>query len=196
MLPDYTKAKTSIISIFKLLDRVPTINNWESDEGLKLNPNEFSSNISVDSVEFSYPTRPDAKILRGLSLTIQQGQSVAFVGSSGCGKSTMTQLIERFYDLNAGSVSIDGRPIQQYNLHWLRSQIGIVSQEPILFDLSIAENIAYGDNTRVVPMEEIIQAAKQANIYDFISKLPNVRLLFNFYLLVVLIMQMSLLSLS
>lgn len=178
LLPDYTKAKTSIISIFKLLDRVPTINNWESDEGLRLEPSEFRSNISVDSVEFSYPTRPDAKILRGLSLAIQQGQSVAFVGSSGCGKSTMTQLIERFYDPNAGGVSIDGRPIQQYNLHWLRSQIGIVSQEPILFDLSIAENIAYGDNTRVVPMEEIIQAAKQANIYDFISKLPNVRPLF------------------
>ena len=97
-------------------------------------------------------------------------------------------------------MSIDGRPIQQYNLHWLRSQIGIVSQEPILFDLSIAENIAYGDNTRVVPMEEIIQASKLANIYDFISKLPNVRplllILKHSNLLVVLIMQMSLFDLS
>lgn len=112
--------------------------------------------------------------MRGLSLAIQQGQSVAFVGSSGCGKSTLTQLIERFYDADAGDVLIDGRPIQDFNLHWLRSQIGIVSQEPILFDMSIAENIAYGDNSRVVSMDEIIQAARQANIYDFISKLPKV----------------------
>lgn len=177
LLPDYAKAKASIVSIFKLMDRVPKINNWESNEGIVLQPSEFRSNISVDSVEFAYPSRPDGKILRGLSLDIQQGQSVAFVGSSGCGKSTLTQLIERFYDPDKGGVSIDGRPIQSYNLHWLRSQIGIVSQEPILFDMSIAENIAYGDNSRVVPMDEIIQAAKQANIYDFISKLPKVKYL-------------------
>lgn len=162
------------MSIFKLLDRVPKINNWESDGGIRFSPNEFSSNININSLEFSYPTRPEARILCGLNLAIQQGQRVAFVGSSGCGKSTITQLIERFYDADAGQILIQNKNIEEYNLHWLRSQIGIVSQEPILFDMSIAENIAYGDNSRVVSMDEIIQAAKQANIYDFISKLPKV----------------------
>lgn len=175
LLPDYSKAKMAIVSIFGLLDQVPSINNWESTEGVRVDTaSSFHSDITVDSVEFTYPSRPDAKILRGLNLSIREGQSVALVGSSGCGKSTITQLIERFYDPEAGGIRIDNRDVRQYNLHWLRSQIGIVSQEPILFDLSIAENIAYGDNSRQVSMDEIIDAAKKANIYDFISKLPNV----------------------
>jgi ABC-type multidrug transport system fused ATPase/permease subunit len=156
------------------LERVPKINNWESNDGIKMNPNEFTSNIFVDSVEFTYPSRPEAKILKGLNLDIIQGQSVALVGSSGCGKSTITQLLERFYDSDFGQIRVNNRNIQDYNLHWLRSQIGIVSQEPILFDMSIAENIAYGDNSRQVPMDEIIEASRKANIYDFISKLPMV----------------------
>jgi ATP-binding cassette subfamily B (MDR/TAP) protein 1 len=177
-LPDYAKAKAACVSIFELFERVPKINNWESNDGVKmLNTNadvEFESNIDVESVEFTYPSRPEAKILKGLTLRIEQGQSVAFVGSSGCGKSTITQLIERFYDADFGQIRINNRNIKEFNLHWLRSQIGIVSQEPILFDMSIAENIAYGDTSRQVPMDEIIEASKKANIYDFISKLPNV----------------------
>ena len=145
-----------------------------------MNPNEFTSNIFVDSVEFTYPSRPEAKILKGLNLDIIQGQSVALVGSSGCGKSTITQLLERFYDSDFGQIRVNNRNIQDYNLHWLRSQIGIVSQEPILFDMSIAENIAYGDNSREVPMDEIIEATRKANIYDFISKLPKVFLIYIF----------------
>jgi ABC-type multidrug transport system fused ATPase/permease subunit len=162
------------------LERVPKINNWESNDGIKMNPNEFTSNIFVDSVEFTYPSRPEAKILKGLNLDIIQGQSVALVGSSGCGKSTITQLLERFYDSDFGQIRVNNRNIQDYNLHWLRSQIGIVSQEPILFDMSIAENIAYGDNSRQVPMDEIIEATRKANIYDFISKLPKVFLVYIF----------------
>ena len=162
------------MSIFELLDLVPKINNWESSEGLRVDPSSLRSDINLSDIEFTYPARPDMKILKGVSLNIQQGQSIAFVGSSGCGKSTITQLLERFYDPDKGQIRLDGRDLRDYNLHWLRSQIGIVSQEPILFDLSIAENIAYGDTSRVVPMEEIIEASKKANIYDFISKLPKV----------------------
>lgn len=91
------------------------------------------------------------------------------------GKSTITQLIERFYDPDAGEITFCDRKLNELNLFWLRSQMGIVSQEPILFDMSIRENIAYGDNSREVSMEEIISAAKLANIDDFIQKLPQVR---------------------
>ena len=171
LMPDFAKARAAAASIFTLIDRKPAINNWESDEGAKLASESFRSNIELKSVEFTYPSRPNAKILNQLSLDIKQGQRVAFVGSSGCGKSTITQLLERFYDADQGSVELDGHNIRELNLHWLRNQIGIVSQEPILFDMSIAENIAYGDNSRTnIPLEEIMEAAKKANIHDFITK--------------------------
>uniref|UniRef100_A0A8C6T003 ABC transporter domain-containing protein n=1 Tax=Neogobius melanostomus TaxID=47308 RepID=A0A8C6T003_9GOBI len=126
---------------------------------------EFEGNVRFDGVQFNYPTRPDQPILRGLDLKVGKGETLALVGSSGCGKSTTVQLLERFYDANEGSVHL--------NIHWLRSQIGIVSQEPVLFDCSLAENIAYGDNSRTVTMEEIIEAAMMANIHEFIEKLPQ-----------------------
>lgn len=84
------------------------------------------------------------------------------------------QLLERFYDPDSGQITLNGRRLESINLHWLRSQIGIVSQEPVLFDASIAENIAYGDNSREVSILEIMEAAKQANIADFIASLPEV----------------------
>lgn len=175
MLPDYTRAKLSFASILALLDRKPKINNWESDEGLQpTDSHGFEWRIDFDSVEFSYPTRRNAPVLRGLSLSVENGKCVAFVGSSGCGKSTATQLVERFYEPDSGELSLNRVDVRRYNLHWLRSQIGLVSQEPVLFGLTIAENIAYGDNNRQVPMHEIIEAAKMANIYDFIAKLPHV----------------------
>lgn len=175
MMPDYAKAKSSAVSIFKILERPNKINNWEGEDGVKLS-DTFNSNIDLDSIEFSYPSRPNAKILNKLSLKIKTGQRVAFVGSSGCGKSTITQLLERYYDPTSGQITLDGRNLKDLNLHWLRSQIGIVSQEPILFDMSIKDNIAYGDNSRTnIPMSEIIEAAKKANIHDFITKkLPKV----------------------
>nr|QUF59434.1 ATP-binding cassette transporter Abcb1-1 [Brachionus angularis] len=173
LMPDYAKAKAAINSMFALFERVPKINNWESNDGIKLNGSELNTNINVESIEFTYPSRPDAKILKGLSLQIKEGQRVAFVGSSGCGKSTLTQLLERFYDPDNGQIILSNKNLKDFNLHWLRSQIGIVSQEPILFDMSIFENIAYGDNSRQVTLEEVIQAAKNANIHDFISKLPK-----------------------
>lgn len=113
-------------------------------------------------------------MLRGLTVNVEPGQTLALVGSSGCGKSTAISLIERFYDVDDGSVSISGRDLRQYNLAWLRKQLGIVSQEPVLFDRSIADNIRYGANDRDVSMDEIKDAAKKSNIHNFISSLPNV----------------------
>lgn len=112
--------------------------------------------------------------MRGLSLDIKKGHTVALVGPSGCGKSTCIQLMLRYYDACAGSVKLDGTATTEYPVSRLRSQLGLVSQEPTLFDRTIAENIAYGDNSREVPMTEIIEAAKSANIHAFIAALPAV----------------------
>lgn len=112
-------------------------------------------------------------MLEGLNLEIQKGTTVALVGPSGCGKSTCMQLLLRYYDPDAGQVNIDETPTVDFPLNKIRSKLGLVSQEPILFDRTIAENIAYGDNERDIPMVEIIEAAKSANIHDFISKLPK-----------------------
>merc|ERR1712130_49475 len=101
------------------------------------------------------------------------GESIALVGESGCGKSTVIQLIQRFYDLNQGSLELEGNNIQALNLPYVRSKLGIVSQEPVLFDRSIVENIQYGDNERTVSMEEVIDAARKANIHNFVSALPQ-----------------------
>lgn len=122
---------------------------------------------------FSYPTRPSVSVLNGLNLSILQGKTVALVGSSGCGKSTIIQLLERFYDPTSGDVSLDEESVRTIDIQNLRSHLGIVSQEPNLFDRTIAENIAYGTN-RNVAMSEIVEAAKSANIHTFISSLPAV----------------------
>ena len=132
------------------------------------------------NVEFSYPTRDEVPVLRKLNLTVQPGQKVALVGPSGCGKSTVVSLLERFYDpapVDGSSITLDGQDLRNVNLKWLRSQMGIVSQEPVLFNSSIADNIRYGANDREVTDEEIEQAAKNANIHNFISSLPQVRIL-------------------
>ncbi|NXV85604.1 MDR1 protein, partial [Calonectris borealis] len=130
----------------------------------------FGGNITFNDVAFNYPTRPEAKVLRGLNMNIEKGQTLALVGSSGCGKSTVVQLLERFYDPRTGA----SVPHQStLNIQWLRAQTSIVSQEPMLSVCTIAENIAYGDNSREVSREEIVRAAKEANIHFFIESLPK-----------------------
>ena len=97
------------------------------------------------------------------------------MGPSGCGKSTVVSLIERFYDPTNGNVRMEGEDIRKLNVKWLRQQIGIVSQEPTLFDATVADNIRYGANFREVSEEEVVVAAKSANIHSFIETLPQVR---------------------
>ncbi|XP_027295005.1 multidrug resistance protein 2 isoform X3 [Cricetulus griseus] len=168
--PDYAKAKVSASHIIRIMEKIPSIDSY-STRGLK--PNWLEGNVKFNEVVFNYPTRPDIPVLQGLSLEVKKGQTLALVGSSGCGKSTVVQLLERFYDPMAGTVFLDGKEIKQLNVQWLRAHLGIVSQEPILFDCSIAENIAYGDNSRVVSQDEIERAAKEANIHQFIESLPD-----------------------
>ncbi|KAL0963811.1 hypothetical protein UPYG_G00313890 [Umbra pygmaea] len=168
--PDYAKAKTAAARLFRLLDRVPKISMSQTD-GQKWE--NFKGDLEFMNCKFTYPTRPDIQVLNGLNVSVKPGQTLAFVGSSGCGKSTSVQLLERFYDPDEGKVLIDGHPSHTVNVHFLRSQIGIVSQEPVLFDCSIAENIQYGDNTRTVSMVEIVDAAKNAHLHDFVMTLPD-----------------------
>ncbi|XP_055937185.1 ATP-dependent translocase ABCB1-like isoform X1 [Argiope bruennichi] len=168
--PDYQKAKVAAVRIFKLLDIKPKIDAF-SKAGRMLD--DVKGYIRFKNVRFNYPSRPKVKILRGLNLEVQPGQTVALVGSSGCGKSTCIQLIERFYDAQQGDVMLDDACVKDMNVANLRSHIGLVSQEPVLFSYSIAENIAYGDNSRQVEMDEIIEAARQANIHNFIKNLPQ-----------------------
>ncbi|XP_047924346.1 ATP-binding cassette sub-family B member 5 isoform X3 [Anser cygnoides] len=170
LAPDYGKARISAQRIFLLLDRKPQIDSY-SEEGEKLS--NFEGNIEFRNINFVYPTRPEVQVLQGLTVKVNKGQTLALVGSSGCGKSTSIQLLERFYDPAEGQVLADGFDTKSLHLQWLRSKLGLVSQEPILFDCSIAENIQYGDNSRVVSQEEIEAAAKAANIHAFIEKLPE-----------------------
>lgn len=129
--------------------------------------------ITYKDVFFRYPTRKGVQVLDGLNLEIPKGKTVALVGPSGCGKSTCMQLLLRYYDPDEGSVELDETASTDYPLSRIRAKLGLVSQEPILFDRTIAENIAYGDNERKIAMTDIIEAAKAANIHDFISKLPK-----------------------
>ncbi|KPJ05317.1 Multidrug resistance protein-like 49 [Papilio xuthus] len=139
-------------------------------------PDDFiaAGKIQYKTVKFRYPTRREVEVLRGLSLTIPSGKRIALVGPSGCGKSTLIQLLQRLYDPDEGYVYMDDNSIAgDMNLPTLRKNLGIVSQEPVLFDRTIAENIAYGDNTRTVAMDEIVKAAKEANVHSFVAALPT-----------------------
>ncbi|KAF8767828.1 ATP-dependent translocase ABCB1 like protein [Argiope bruennichi] len=168
--PDYHKAKIAAVRIFKLLDIKPTIDVFSPIGSVLEN---VDGNIDFQSVYFNYPSRPKVKVLRGLNLNIEPGKTIALVGSSGCGKSTCVQLIERFYEVDKGDVLVDDVNVKDINVKNLRSHIGLVSQEPVLFSYSIAENIAYGKNFEDVDMNEIIDAAKKANIHNFITSLPQ-----------------------
>ena len=133
----------------------------------------FKGEIYFKNVHFSYPTRPDIKVLDGFSLKIKAGQTVALVGESGCGKSTLLALVERFYEPSQGSIGIDGAKLRSLNVRWFRQRLAYVGQMPTLFSGSIAENIAQGAvDPAAVTREEIETAARRANAYDFIKSFP------------------------
>lgn len=175
--PDAAKANTAAAQIFKLLDRESAIDPSKAAGDKRGN---LGGVIKVRNAKFHYPTRPEVKVLQDLSFDVTSGQTVALVGSSGCGKSTVIQLLQRFYDpvaepegSEAGNITIDDLEVKEANVSWLREQMGLVSQEPVLFEGSIKDNILYGANHRSdVSMEEVIAVAKKANIHDFIVSLP------------------------
>ncbi|KAL3723216.1 hypothetical protein ACJRO7_035403 [Eucalyptus globulus] len=135
-------------------------------------PENISGHVEVRDVDFAYPARPDAMILKGFSIDIEAGKSTALVGQSGSGKSTIISLIERFYDPLRGTIKIDGREIRSYHLRSLRQHIALVSQEPTLFAGTVKENIIFGVSPAVDEME-ILEAARVANAHGFISGLKD-----------------------
>ncbi|CAG0893263.1 unnamed protein product [Cyprideis torosa] len=160
-------AQGAAAKIFEIMDNIPRIDPYSS---LGARPTSIRGKIQFNHVNFEYPTRPDVQILKDMQLQINPGQTVALVGSSGCGKSTVVNLLLRFYDPTSGAITLDGMDLRTLNLAWLRSNIGVVSQEPVLFDGSIAENIRHGKEDAT--FEEIVAAARMANAHDFIMSLP------------------------
>nr|CAD1842579.1 unnamed protein product [Ananas comosus var. bracteatus] len=169
MGPDASKAKHAAASIFAILDRKSKI-DASVNEGTELA--NVRGEIEFQHVSFKYPTRPDVQIFRDLCLTIHSGKTVALVGESGCGKSTVIALLERFYDPDEGMILLDGVEIRSLKISWLRRQMGLVGQEPVLFNDTIRANIAYGKQGNVTE-EEIITVAEAANAHRFISALPQ-----------------------
>ncbi|XP_016647145.1 PREDICTED: ABC transporter B family member 4-like [Prunus mume] len=169
LAPNLGKVKSSAASIFAILDRKSKIDS--SDESGTTIEN-VKGEIELRRVSFKYPTRPDVPIFQDLCLTIHHGKTVALVGESGSGKSTVVSLLQRFYDPDSGHITLDGFEIQKLQLKWLRQQMGLVSQEPVLFNDTIRANIAYGKEGNA-PEAEIIAAAELANAHKFISSLQQ-----------------------
>ncbi|XP_074122752.1 phosphatidylcholine translocator ABCB4 isoform X6 [Sminthopsis crassicaudata] len=167
-IDSFANARGAAYAIFDIIDNNPKIDSF-SEIGHK--PDHIKGNLEFRNVHFSYPSRADVKILKGINLKVNSGQTVALVGNSGCGKSTTVQLIQRLYDPLEGTINIDGQDIRTLNVRYLREIIGVVSQEPVLFATTIAENIRYGREDAT--MDEVKKAVKDANAYDFIMKLPE-----------------------
>ncbi|KAG6971719.1 hypothetical protein JG688_00004322 [Phytophthora aleatoria] len=165
---DGEKAKRAAANVFKIIDRVPEI-DATSTAGTVLP--SIQGNIDFKDLTFAYPSRPDAVIYQGYNLSVRRGQTVALVGASGSGKSTAIALLERFYDPSSGAVTLDGHDVRSLRLPWLRDRISLVSQEPVLFSGTIAENIALGKPG--ASRAEVEAAAKSANAFDFISNFPQ-----------------------
>ncbi|CAL9082075.1 unnamed protein product [Musa acuminata var. zebrina] len=164
----FSEASSAGERIMAVIRRVPTIDSG-STEGEVLE--RVSGDVEFRRVEFAYPSRPDNFIFRDFNLKVPAGKTVALVGSSGSGKSTVVALLERFYDPLGGEILLDGVDIRKLQLKWLRSRMGLVSQEPALFATSIKENILFGKEDAT--MDEVVAAAKAANAHNFISQLPQ-----------------------
>lgn len=170
----FATARSAAYRIFEVIATEPSIDS-QSSAGHR--PDTVQGRVDISHVNFAYPSRPDIPILTDFSLTINAGETIALVGPSGCGKSTVVGLLQRFYKPAAGRVSLDGIDLELLNIAWLRSNIGIVSQEPSLFATSIAENIGFGvqgiNGDTPPSLEEIVAAAKKANAHKFTCAFPD-----------------------
>ncbi|AES74622.2 putative xenobiotic-transporting ATPase [Medicago truncatula] len=164
----FSEASVAGERIMEMINRVPKIDS-KNMEGEILE--KVSGKVEFNHVEFVYPSRPESVVLNDFCLKVPSGKTVALVGGSGSGKSTVVSLLQRFYDPIGGEILLDGVAIHKLQLKWLRSQMGLVSQEPALFATSIKENILFGREDATY--EEIVDAAKASNAHNFISLLPQ-----------------------
>lgn len=170
LFTDLLSAMGATDRVLEILDQGSEIDRFETQEELDSYP-KISGNIQFNDVHFTYPSRDNVEVIKGIDFTIEEGQKVAFVGSSGAGKSTIVQLLMRFYDVDKGSIWIDGKEINTFDIQHLREEISIVPQDVILFGTTIRENILYGKNNATD--EEIYRAAEQANALEFIQNFPD-----------------------
>lgn len=168
LAPYILKRRKSLTSVFEIIDREPKI---DPDDTTGLKPPNVYGSIEFKNVDFSYPARPDILVLSNFNLKVSGGQTVAVVGVSGSGKSTVISLIERFYDPVSGQVLLDGRDLKSFNLRWLRSHMGLIQQDPVIFSTTIRENIIYARHNATEA--EMKEAARIANAHHFISSLPH-----------------------
>jgi len=166
---------TELLGVIGATERVRSILDLDSEvvfnDGEAISALNLNGEIELKNVEFTYPSRPDIQILKGISLQVKKGQKIALVGPSGVGKSTIIQLLLRFYKINEGEILVDGRSIYDYEIRSLRNNISLVPQEVILFGGSIKENILYGKET--ASHEEVLEAARKSNSLEFIQKFPE-----------------------
>jgi len=163
---DFARARGASERIFELLDREPLV-----DSGSGETMDTVTGLIEFEGVGFAYPVRPEARVLDDIELSLEPGTVTALVGPSGAGKSTVAALVLRLYDPDEGSIRLDQRNIKELNARWLRTRIGTVAQEPVLFSTSIAANIRYGRPE--ASDDEVEAAARAAHAHDFILGLPD-----------------------
>ncbi len=164
---DFMKASGSAERVFALLDRTPTVTSHaDANDSFVL-----QGDVRFDRVTFAYPTRSEVDALRDVTFRLSPGEKIALVGPSGSGKSTIAALLLRFYDPREGSIRFDGADVRSLNVDRLREQIGVVSQEPILFSGTIRENVLYGRPT--ASDSEVIEALESANAWEFVSEFPD-----------------------
>jgi len=176
-----TKASSSADELFKTIDRKSAIDPL-SDDGKV--PSVCEGVVEIRDVSFAYPARPDITVLKSLTLSAPAGKTTALVGASGSGKSTIIGLIERWYDQASGAIYLDGTDIRELNLTWLRTNIRLVQQEPVLFSGTVYENVAFGlfgtDKANLPDSEQralVEKACKNAYAEEFIERLPKVSIL-------------------
>jgi len=191
MVPNYSRAKEASLRIMRLNARQSLIDPDNEQNGRILvnfistqqkqtilnlmfcSKENVNGKLEFRNVYFKYPARKGKHALRHLSFACEQGTATAIVGPSGSGKSTCIALLERFYDPERGEILLDGHDIRTLNVKWFRSIVGLVQQEPILFNLSIRDNIAYGNTTRTFTDAAIFEAARQADIHETITSLAQ-----------------------
>lgn len=171
-----TNASSAASELFSIIDK-PSLLDPLNPDGAQ--PSSCEGHIEIRDLEFAYPTRPTAQVLRGFNITIPAGKTTALVGASGSGKSTIVGLLERWYIPSSGQITLDGRPLEDHNVKWLRSQIRLVQQEPVLFRGTVFQNVARGfsDSQKQLPSEKqlelVREACKASNADDFVNELPE-----------------------
>ena len=165
------KIAKSVQATTDLFQLVTLSTDGTSESQGKLRP-PIAGDLVLQNVSFAYPTKPDTTVLENLSMKVAEGECVALVGTSGCGKSTVAVLLQRLYEPTSGTISIGGHELRWTDVHHLRNHVAVVNQTPNLFDGTVRDNIAYGHLGELTD-EDVMRAARAAHVHDFVMSLPQ-----------------------